>query len=248
MTHAASDWIALFSADAQLSMWHMRGAERVSTSGAAELPSDTPVVGCCFGKTAPRDVPCSPLADTLTAERVEGRQMHLVAPLRNASPLHLTGGAELEIAGFVDQTPDFDGVLCIPGQITVWAHISAEEIVSFQSFATGQLAAGLGAAGVSRLNETTLSDIMARPERLAGMIASAQVSDDQTQIASALIGAEMAATRPYWLGQQVALIEGGALSALYKAAITAQGLPAVEANAEEMRIAGLWAARQRIPG
>lgn len=246
MTLDHSDWIALFGAGAQLSMWHMRGDQLVSKEHAAELPSDTPVIGCGIGKTEPRAVPCAPLPDRLSPQIIEGRKMHLVAPLRNASPLHLTKGAELEIAGFVALNPDFDGVLCIPGPSTIWAHISAQEVVSFQSFATPTLAAALKATDVETLDETTLSDVMTRPERLAGRLDSAQVSGDAAMMASALIGAELAATRPYWLGQQVALITGGALTSLYEAAISAQGMPPLRKDGAEMQIAGLCEARKRL--
>jgi 2-dehydro-3-deoxygalactonokinase len=57
-----------------------------------------------------------------------------------------------------------------------------------------------------------------------------------------LIGAELAAARPYWLGQNVALIGTETLNAAYRDAIAGQGVPCTQATGSEMTRAGLLAA------
>jgi 2-dehydro-3-deoxygalactonokinase len=58
-----------------------------------------------------------------------------------------------------------------------------------------------------------------------------------------LIGLELAGARPYWLGQDVALIGAPKLSAIYAAALAAQGVTARVADGAAMTRAGLAAAR-----
>ena len=56
------------------------------------------------------------------------------------------------------------------------------------------------------------------------------------------ITAELAATKPYWLGQQIAVIGAGTLAGLYVTALGAQAAPATQVNADRATLAGLTAA------
>lgn len=47
-------------------------------------------------------------------------------------------GEEIQIAGYLAEKPDFDGVICLPGTHTKWVRISAGEIVGFATFLTGE--------------------------------------------------------------------------------------------------------------
>jgi 2-keto-3-deoxy-galactonokinase len=50
---------------------------------------------------------------------------------------HARGGnADRRVSG---AAPGFDGILCLPGTHAKWVQISAEEVVSFQTFMTGEL-------------------------------------------------------------------------------------------------------------
>ena len=65
-------------------------------------------------------------------------------------------GEETQIAGLVAAEPGFDGVACLPGTHTKWAHVSAGEVVSFASYMTGEIFALL--AGQSVLRKTLATD------------------------------------------------------------------------------------------
>jgi 2-dehydro-3-deoxygalactonokinase len=124
------------------------------------------------------------------------------------------------VAAFVSTLPEWGGVVLVVGDVSHWVQVSAGEIVSFQSFLTGRLAATLGAEAA--LDETALADVMSQPERLAGMLRSAEVSGESGVALGALIGAELAATRAFWLGADVRLIGEGGLSDAYETALRAQ--------------------------
>ncbi len=107
--------------------------------------------------------------------------------------------------GFLTGNADWDGVLVIiSGGRSHWLHISADEVVSFQSSLTPHLVSVLGGAAGYDLD--LISEILSRPERLAFALSRGQRMGDGAYITAALLGAELAAMRPYWLGQKLAII------------------------------------------
>ena len=136
----------------------------------------------------------------------------------------LEDGVRQLVARFADTHTDWDGVAVIPGDPTHWVHLSAGEIVSFQSFLTLRLAKAFGAEDATPDN-ARLEDTMARPERLAMYLSVAELGRNRDEILGALMGAELAAAKAYWLGQQVVLLGDGALVEGYHTALAAQGVP-----------------------
>ena len=152
------------------------------------------------------------------------------APAAGAGPLEqgeprglLDAEARARVAAFAEMSPHWDGVICLPGDPTHWVHLSAGEIVSFQSFLTRRLAEAFGPAGTP--DEGVLEAAMARPERLAAMLRSAELGGNRDEILGALMGAELAAAKIYWLGQQVVVMGEGALADGYAAALERLGVP-----------------------
>lgn len=121
----------------------------------------------------------------------------------------------------VDGRPNWDGVVLMIGNPNHWVHISAGEVVSFQSTLTGRLAASLGGAGVP--DTEAIADSVARPERLAAHLASASLGGDGAAVLGHLIGAELAGARAYWLGQEVVIMGEGDMARAYGAALTDLG-------------------------
>jgi len=168
---------------------------------------------------------------------------NLFGDLVQDAPIGRLGGwARLWIAGFLSTRPDWDGVIClVDGDITHWAQISAEEVVSFQSYVTGRLVEVLG--GGVKADASAIADSMSRPERLATHLRSAELEGLSDAITGYLIGAELAASRPYWLGQNVAVV---AESSLYSDALGIQGVVAQLVSADDMRIAGFAEMAQKL--
>ena len=65
----------------------------------------------------------------------------------------------------------------------------------------------------------------------------------QVRLSGLLIGMELAATKPYWLGQRISIIGANELSALYVKALDAQGCMPDHEDGREMTVRGLVAAR-----
>lgn len=229
----------------------------------------TPVVACGMVGSrqgwheAPyRAVPCTPLdkAALVPVPTTDARIRVMVAPgLKQTAPADVMRGEETQIAGALALHPAFDGVLCLPGTHAKWAHISAGEVVSFQTFMTGELFALLSAQSVLRHGmagdgwedaafDTALSDAIARPEKIAarlfglraeGLIGGLSPAAAKSRLSGLLIGIELAAARPYWLGQAVNIIGAEGLAKSYARALQAQGITARLLPATACTLAGL---------
>jgi 2-dehydro-3-deoxygalactonokinase len=208
-----------------------------------------------------RAVPCPPLdAAFAVSVAVDDPRISLrIAPgLKQMTPADVMRGEETQIAGAL-ALGAADGVICLPGTHSKWVQISAGEVVSFQTLMTGELFALLSEQSVLRhgmtgdgFDETAfdaaLSDALSRPDRIAarlfslraeGLISGLTPAAARGRLSGLLIGIELAATKPYWLGQDVTLIGAAAISALYARALNAQGLAARVLPATECTLAGL---------
>lgn len=209
--------------------------------------------------------PCVP-PGAAQAVRVPGTDpriaVHILPGVKQDKPADVMRGEETQIAGFLARQPGFDGVLCLPGTHTKWARISAGEIVSFQTCMTGEMFSLLSQHSVLRHSVGTgwddaafaeaVSDGMSHPATLAarlfGLRAEALLHGLDGDVARArlsglLIGAELAATRPYWLGERVAVIGAEALSQAYVAGLAAQGALVEAVDGAGLTLDGLKAAR-----
>lgn len=209
-----------------------------------------------------RTVPCLPLdrAALVAAPTLDPRLSVQLAPgLKQTAPADVMRGEETQIAGALALMPGYDGILCLPGTHSKWAQISAGEVVSFQTFMTGEMFALLSDASVLRHGmqgggwedaafNTALSDALSRPERLGarlfslraeGLIAGLTPAAARARLSGLLIGTELAGARPYWLGQRVTLVGADRLSAVYARALASQGVQARILSATDCTLAGL---------
>lgn len=237
----------------------------------AWIGNNTPVVACGMvgsrqgWKEAPyRAVPATPCGDLLTHVKTQDPRLsvHLISGLKQNKPADVMRGEETQIAGLIAVDKTFDGVICLPGTHTKWARVSAEECVSFQTFMTGELYSCLSENTI--LRHTTKSDgwddaafseavddAISKPEKIATRLFSLRAEfllDDlppasaKARLSGLLIGSELAASRPYWLGQDIVIIGAKDLSALYASALRQQGCDPKIPEAQNLTLAGLSAA------
>jgi 2-dehydro-3-deoxygalactonokinase len=220
-----------------------------------------------WAEAAYSNVPCAPMSQSLTRPELTDQRIdvRILPGLSQRAPADVMRGEETQIAGYLTKNPDFDGVICLPGTHTKWAHISAGEVVSFRTFMTGELFALLSKSSVLRHSLTpgwdeatflqAVSDGLSKPELLASgffairaesLLAGLEGGVATARLSGLLLGAELAAARPYWLGQRVALVGNATLSAHYATALDAQGVASETADATEVTLAGLGAAYDQI--
>lgn len=210
-------------------------------------------------------VPAKPSAlSPVPVETADGRLRVSILPgLKQEAPPDVMRGEETQIAGFLAAAPGFDGVLCLPGTHAKWIQISAGEVVSFRTFMTGELFDLLSTRSVLRHSiapggsegdafAEAVEETLSKPEVLAHKLFSIRAAHllkgtageiGRARLSGYLIGAELAASRPYWLGQDIVVAGASALAAAYAAALKAQGVTVRTADADPLTRLGLMRAR-----
>ena len=210
-------------------------------------------------------VPARPLepARAVRPETEDPRLDVAIMPgLSQADPPDVMRGEETQIAGLLHRTPDFDGVVCLPGTHTKWAHVSAGEVVSFRTAMTGEMFDLLSRQSVLRHSvgpgwdadafTAAVDETYARPHRLAaalfgiraeGLLGPADGGRSRARLSGLLLGAELAAMKPYWLGRRVAVVGASGLAETYVAALGSLGLEAEVSAGTDAVLDGLRAAR-----
>ena len=289
------EWIALDWGTSNLRGWAMRGdqvlARAGSDAGMSGLTREgfepavralirdwpgaeaLPMIACGMVGSrqgwveAPyRSLPCTPLGPRAVPVPGTALDVHVLPGLRQNTPPDVMRGEETQIAGFLALNKNWDGVICLPGTHTKWAQVSAGEVVSFQTFMTGELFALLSGQSVLRHSvagdswdaaafDESLADALSKPERLAARLFAIRADDllnatppavSRARLSGLLLGAELAAARPYWLGTHIAILGASALATPYARALETQGAPATVADVERMTLAGLTAAYRQF--
>ena len=229
----------------------------------------TPVMACGMvgakqgWQEAPyRTLPCVPGdgAATMAVATKDKRIAVRIAPgLRQDNPADVMRGEETQIAGGLALLPGFDGVICLPGTHAKWVHVSAGEVISFSTFMTGEVFALLSENSVLRHGmagggwdeqafEEGVSVTLGQPALLSaklfslraeGLLHAMTPAQARSRLSGLLIGAELAAAKPYWLGQRVVLVGAKTLQLTYARALAAQGLEAEALDAAACTLAGL---------
>lgn len=213
------------------------------------------------------EVPCLPVGGAaIKAPTQDPRLDVTILPgLCQTAPADVMRGEETQIAGYLAANPEFDGILCMPGTHTKWVQISAGEVVSFRTYMTGELFALISKQSVLRHSMdaawdadaflNAIRDGMADPQALAGrffslraqgLVGEAQPGVAPARLSGLLIGAELAAAKPYWLGQRVALLGAGKLAGLYAAALAAEGAEPETYDVTRATLSGLAAAHAKM--
>ncbi|ANT59626.1 2-keto-3-deoxy-galactonokinase [Salipiger sp. CCB-MM3] len=211
-------------------------------------------------------VPCAPpkAAEGIAVPTEDSRlDVRILPGVSQNSPADVMRGEETQVAGFLALNPRFDGVICLPGTHSKWVHVSAGEIISFRSFMTGEifellsqrsvLRHGLGQGWDDAAFAAAVDQAMGRPAgfaaelftlRAEGLLHGLSPDAAAARLSGLLIGMELSAAKPYWLGTSVALLGASKLVAHYRKALEAQAVPVLIADADRMTLEGLKAARK----
>ena len=182
-----------------------------------------------IGEGAPDSVPSAVLPATVR---------HLPVITQDKPAGVLGGWPRLWIAGYLARHENWDGVICMEeDDVTHWVHVSANEIVSFTSFLTLRLIRVL--SGGETPDPQAIADTLSRPERLAAQLREAEITSRAAATTGHLLGAELAAARVYWLGQQLVLVGPKAFVSAHATALAAQEVPFTAHSPDELMPEGL---------
>lgn len=243
-------------------------------------PSGPPVPVICAGMVGAKQgwseapyvpVPAAPFEASKVIEVIpqDGRiRVRILPGMSQAKPADVMRGEETQVAGYLADHPHWDGVLCLPGTHSKWVHASAGEVVSFQTFMTGELFALLSEHSVLRHSVHAQSEdesaffealetAMDRPERASAALFSLRAQDilhgsapghARAALSGILLGLELAAAKPYWLGRDIVIIGAQALAERYQSALEHVGMQATCVEASGVIGKGLFAAYRCLGG
>ncbi len=206
--------------------------------------------------------PCPPInkEKIIQVETADQRiSVSIVPGVMQKSPPDVMRGEETQIAGYLSKNPDFDGIICLPGTHTKWVHISANEIVSFKTFMTGEIFLSLSERSILKSSvqsndfdptsfleafEDTYSNPALLSSKLFGLRAADLLENTSTKflkskLSGYLIGSELAGAKSYWLGQNIIMIGNNDLCILYQKALKKLGLNATIENTQNVTLNGL---------
>ena len=206
--------------------------------------------------------PCPPInkEKIIQVETEDQRiSVSIVPGIMQTAPPDVMRGEETQIAGYLSKNPDFDGIICLPGTHTKWAHISANEIVSFKTFMTGEIFLSLSERSILKTSVQSndfdstsfleaFEDTYSNPALLSSGLFGLRAADllDNTsskflksKLSGYLIGCELAGAKSYWLGQNMIMIGNNDLCILYQKALKKLGLTATIENTQTVTLNGL---------
>lgn len=208
--------------------------------------------------------------------RRPGLTVHIAPGLSQHTPPDVMRGEETQVAGFLSLHPGWDGILCLPGTHSKWVAVSAGEVTGFRTVMTGELFHLLKSQSVLRHSIAqgddgtdpdqrhaaflaAVDEAMLEPDQVIARLFSIRAGDllggpggaagpvlTGARLSGLLIGAELAATRGWWLGNRVGLVCSGPLAHSYADALARQGVTVQQAEILPATLAGLAAARSLI--
>lgn len=252
-----TDWIALSEETGRWRALHISDGAVVDRhagpSARPLLPEGAgAVLAAPSAGLASRPLPCTPLPKgALPLTEIGERAVPAIPGLLQPGDGSVVTPAEAaRIAGVIAGAPQFDGVIWICGASALWAHISAGEVVSVMRAGSAAMLAAMGAPlGAGDGFDAGLTDTLSRPERITRELAPLSLGQPAPRASGAVLGAELAAAKPWWLGQVVLALSSPTApgwSEICARALQAQGVQATLGDGEAALIAGL--AKARAPG
>ena len=217
------------------------------------------------------EVPCKPLspASFRLAPTTDRRiAVRIAGGLCQSEPPDVIRGEETQIAGFLAERPEFDGVACMPGTHTKWVEISDGRVIRFKSFISGELFSLLQNHSVLRHSlasgniddaafEDELDRLVGRSDAPLSAMFSLRAEDLlfqtppdvlRAKLSAALIAAEGRAAQPFWNNRRVVLIGEQSLSKFYGLALNKLGVEAETPDTSELTLGGLRVAKSIFAG
>ena len=221
-----------------------------------------------WAETPYRETPCKPLSalsfvsPTSCDRRIS---VSIMNGIKTRKPrLDVIRGEETQIAGFLNTEQNFSGVICLPGTHTKWVQVDNGIIVCFQTFMSGEIFDLLARKStLSAFVSVSLGDdsefkcaveiALRNPADLAAQLfairADALLDGLTPERASArlsgtIVGAELAACKPFWLGREIAIIGNDRVSRAYESALKLQGLAPRVFDVTEATVKGLTVFRK----
>jgi 2-dehydro-3-deoxygalactonokinase len=213
--------------------------------------------------------PCTPVAQLTTVPVCDSRIAVYICPgVKQLEPADVMRGEETQIAGLLASDTGFNGAICLPGTHSKWVQINDGNIISFQTFLTGELYALLAQQSVLRHSidcnewddqafELAILESITKPNtvttqlfsiRAQTLITDLSAGEANARLSGLLIGLELTGAKAFSHKSGVALIGDDKLCQLYAQALKILGAKSTIHSSEKMTLKGLQLAKTQITG
>jgi len=207
--------------------------------------------------------PTAPIQNSIKVLTNDARlDVRIISGIKQNNPADVMRGEETQIAGFMANNPNFQGMICLPGTHSKWVEISNGKVNQFQTALTGELFALLCKQStlrhsLGRWDEETylqkIAETIKSPETAFTSLFSIRAQSllennpySIAQISGTLIGSELAGMAKYWKNYPITLIGNGELIRLYALALEVVGQKAYEYDANNLTLNGLQLAYREV--
>lgn len=194
--------------------------------------------------------------------RDPGLDVRILPGLRQDDPPDVIRGEETQVAGFLADAQDYEGIICLPGTHTKWVQVTGGRIVAFRTTMTGEVFDLLSTKSILRHSMVgdwsdaaflgAVDEGLARPNavwsrlfplRAADLLSGRDACGGAARLSGLLIGAELACLSALWSGMPVTVIGAAGVSRRYREALSVAGMAARLVDGDALTLAGLIRAR-----
>ena len=185
--------------------------------------------------------------------------VYIVPGLKQNNPPDVMRGEETQSLGIITEYNNFDGVVCFTGTHSKWVQIVGNEIISFETFMTGELFQIISQYSILKQSISTkkidvnlaseyalitLSDPHKFTKNLFELRAKNLINNlNSTEVLSCLsgltIGLEIAGSREYWLGNEVVLVGSSPMIDIYQLILSKQNIETKIHDSKNISLIGL---------
>ena len=185
--------------------------------------------------------------------------VYIIPGLKQNNPPDVMRGEETQSLGIITKYPNLDGVICFTGTHSKWVQIVSNEIISFETFMTGELFQIISQHSIlkqSISNEKidvnlateyaliTFSDPQKYTKNLfelraKNLINNLNSKDILSCLSGLTIGLEVAGSRKYWLDNEVILVGSSPMVDIYKLILNRLNINTKIQDSKNISLSGL---------
>ena len=155
------------------------------------------------------------------------------------------------LGAFVADHAKWDGIVIFAGPVTTWAHVSAGELISFGSSLAVKIAVDVmrdrGLDTADQLGDAFNDAVSSGLSNPKSVFSKLSASVDAETLLGHVLGADLAAFRSYWLGQDIVILGDGDAAHLIESALKSQ-FAMVRRGSQDYLARGARAVRAHVLG
>ncbi len=207
-------------------------------------------------------VPCSPLLNKNSLKvlsKDKRLNVRIIPGLKQIENPDVMRGEETQILGYLSLNPDFEGTICFTGTHTKWVDILSGNVISFETFMTGEMFDllvnnSMLKSSVSSekldLNEcrNAALEIFSSPQKFSSnlfklrsksLLNGLSPKTVRSRLSGYVIGLELSGSKNFWLGHDVVVVGTKPVTSIYEKVLKDLGIKTKTFLSGELSFKGL---------